>query len=119
MWDLISRMINKVDSSKHALEGEQYLQKNEKVKEFVVETTTLNQIFEDVKAPIMMDFLSLDVEGSEIEVLNGIDFLDYNFKYIMVESRNDKQIIDYLENKNYYFIKKISKRDLIFKYKKF
>ena len=114
-----NRIINKVDSSKHALEGEQYLQKNEKIKEFIVETTTLNQIFEDVKAPIMMDFLSLDVEGSEIEVLNGIDFVDYNFKYIMVESRNDKQIIDYLENKNYYFIKKISKRDLIFKYKKF
>ena len=45
-----------------------------KLKEFFVETTTLNQIFKDVKAPIMMDFLSLDVEGSEIEVLNGIDF---------------------------------------------
>ncbi len=114
-----NRIINKVDSSKHALKGEQYLQENEKVKEFFVETTTLNQIFEDVKAPIMMDFLSLDVEGSEIEVLNGINFKDYNFKYIMVESRDDNQIIDYLENKNYYFMKKISKRDLIFKYKKF
>ena len=113
------RIINVVDSSKHALEGEQYLQDNEKVKEFFVETTTLNQIFKDVKAPIMMDFLSLDVEGSEIEVLNGINFMNYNFKYIMVESRNDNRIIDYLENKNYYFIKKISKRDLIFKYKKF
>lgn len=114
-----NRIINKVDSSKHALKGEQYLQENEKVKEFFVETTTLNQIFEDVKAPIMMDFLSLDVEGSEIEVLNGINFDNYNFKYIMVESRDDNQIIDYLENKNYYFIKKISKRDLIFKHKKF
>ena len=105
-----NRIINKVDSSKHALKGEQYLQKNEKVKEFIVETITLNQNFDDVKAPIMMDFLSLDVEGSEIEVLNGIDFVNYNFKYIMVESRNDEQLIDYLENKNYYFIKKISKR---------
>ena len=44
-----NRIINKVDSSKHALKGEQYLQENEKVKEFFVETTTLNQIFEDVK----------------------------------------------------------------------
>ena len=80
------RIINVVDSSKHALEGEQYLQDNEKVKEFFVETTTLNQIFKDVKAPIMMDFLSLDVEGSEIEVLNGINFMNYNFKYIVTNN---------------------------------
>ena len=114
-----NRITNKVDSLKHALDGKQYLQENEKIKEFYVETTTLSQIIKDVKAPLMIDFLSLDVEGSEIEVLNGIDFLNHNFKYILIESRDDNQIINYLENKNYYFIKKISKRDLIFKYKRF
>jgi len=113
------KIINKVDSMKHALDGKKYLQSNEVIKEFYVETITLNKIFEDIKAPSLMDFLSLDVEGSEFEVLNGIDFIAHNFKYIMVESRNDDQLIDYLKNKNYHFIKKISKRDLIFKYQKF
>ena len=113
------RVINKVDSMKHAQEGKQYLQENEIVNEFYIKTITLHKIFDDVKAPRLMDFLSLDVEGTEFEVLNGINFSIYNFKYIMVESRNDEQLIDYLKNKDYFFLKKISKRDLIFKYKKF
>ena len=57
-----------------------------------------------------MDFLSLDVEGTEFEVLNGINFKTYNFKYILVEFRNDGQLINYLESKNYNLLKKISKR---------
>lgn len=113
------RIINKVDSKQHALEGKEYLKKKEKIEEFQVETTTLNQIFEDVDAPRLMDFLSLDVEGSELEVLNGINFLDYNFKYIVVESRDDDQLKGFLIKKNYSLIKKISKRDLLFKYKSF
>ena len=103
------RISNKVDSLKHALDGKQYLQENEKINEFYVETSTLSQIIENVKAPAMMDFLSLDVEGSEIEVLNGIDFLNHNFKYILIESRDDNQIINYLENKNYYLLKRLVK----------
>ena len=86
---------------------------------FLLLVNNFELIFFFLRILIILNFLSLDVEGSEIEVLNGINFMNYNFKYIMVESRNDNQIIDYLENKNYYFIKKISKRDLIFKYKKF
>ena len=114
-----NRVINRVDSTKHALEGKQYLQEKEKIEEFYVETITLNKIFDDVKAPLLMDFISLDVEGSELEVLSGVNFSKYNFKYMMVESRNDGELIDYLENRNYIFLKKISKRDLIFKYKSF
>lgn len=113
------RVINKVDSMKHAQEGKQYLQENEIINKFYIKTITLHKIFDDVKAPRLMDFLSLDVEGTEFEVLNGINFSIYNFKYIMVESRNDEHLIDYLESKDYFFLKKISKRDLIFKYKKF
>ena len=113
------RIVNEVDSEKHALDGKQYLQKKETIKEFYSETITLNKILEDTKAPKLIDFLSLDVEGTEFEVLNGINFLNYNFKYIMVESRNDDKLIEYLTKKNYHYIKKISKRDLIFKYKNF
>ena len=110
-------IINKVNSKKHALEGEKYLLKNEKVEEFWVNTKTLNDIFYEVNTPKLIDFLSLDVEGSELEVLNGIDFTVYNFKFILVESRDDDEIIKYLDNKNYSFLEKITKRDLIFKYK--
>ena len=67
-----------------------------KIEEFWVNTKTLNDIFNEVQAPKLIDFLSLDVEGSELEVLNGIDFTIYNFKFILVESRDDDEIIKYL-----------------------
>ncbi|MBD1165118.1 FkbM family methyltransferase [Pelagibacterales bacterium SAG-MED13] len=110
-------ILNKVDAKKHALEGEKYLLKTEKIEEVWVDTITLNEIFIEIKSPKKMDFLSLDVEGSELEVLNGIDFSTYNFKFILVESRNDDEIKKFLKIKDYIFLEKISKRDLFFKYK--
>ena len=43
-------------------------------------TINLNKIFDDVKAPLLMDFISLDVEGSELEVLSGVNFSKYNLE---------------------------------------
>ena len=57
----------------------------------------------EVEAPKLIDFLSLDVEGSELEVLNGIDFTVYNFKFILVESRDDDEMIKYLIIKIIFF----------------
>ena len=65
-----------------------------------------------------MDILSLDVEGAEIEVLNGIAFTKFNFKYILNESRNNEKLIKYFKKRKYLLIKKISKRDLLFKFTK-
>tara|TARA_Y100000590_G_C15694561_1_gene1004637 strand:- start:674 stop:1411 length:738 start_codon:yes stop_codon:yes gene_type:complete len=105
-----------VDPMEHTKKGEIYLKESEKKKEFIVEATTLTQILDDIKAPLMIDFLSLDVEGTEIEVLNGINFEKYKFKFILIESNNnDEEIIGLLKNLNYSFIEKISKRDLLFK----
>ena len=108
---------NKVDAKKHAYEGKQYLLKDEDIEEVLVNVKTLNSIFEEINAPKLMDFLSLDVEGAELEVLNGINLLTYNFKFILIESRDDDEIKKYLINKNYIFLEKISKRDLLFKFK--
>ena len=120
MSSIDDKTINsKIDAKKHALEGEKYLVKNDKIKEVLVETKTLNQILNEINSPKIIDFLSLDVEGAELEVLNGIDFLNYNFKFILIESRDDQEIIKYLKNFDYSFLEKISKRDLFFKHNKF
>jgi len=114
-----NRIKTNLDSQKHASDGEKYLQKNDKIENFYADTVTLHQIFKKTNSPKLMDFLSLDVEGSEIEVLNGINFQEHNFKYILVESRDDIILKKFFVKKNYHFVKKISKRDLLFKYKKF
>lgn len=48
-------------------------------------TKTLNTILEETNAPKVIDFLSIDVEGYELEVLQGIDFDKWKFKVVCVE----------------------------------
>ena len=60
------------------------------------------------RAPKRINFLSLDVEGSELEVLKGIDFSEYTFEYICVESRSFDSIYQYLTDKGYLFCEKLT-----------
>ena len=60
--------------------------------EFKIEGTPLNNLLIKYKAPKLIDFFSLDVEGVEYEVLTGIDHSTYRFKYILVEFKDFKKI---------------------------
>jgi FkbM family methyltransferase len=51
-------------------------------------TSTLNDILIKHSAPSNIDFMSLDTEGSELEILKGIDFNKYKFKFIALEHNN-------------------------------
>ena len=81
---------------------------------FGSEAITLHKILKKSKAPKIIDFLSIDVEGAEFSVLGGIDFSKYNFKYILVESRVPKKVKSYLSLKGYKFLEKLSDHDLLF-----
>jgi FkbM family methyltransferase len=62
-----------------------------------------------------VDYLSIDVEGAELQVLEGIDFKNHNIDVISLEDNGytDEPKL-FLLNKNYQFITKICS-DLIFK----
>ena len=94
-------------------------QNNKTVKSNIVsvQSTTLTKILDEVSAPNLIDFFSLDVEGFEDHVIKGINFNKYNFKYFLIETKNEK-VINFLVNKNYVLIKKLSYHDLLFKYDK-
>jgi FkbM family methyltransferase len=72
-----------------------------------MKTKTLTTILDESNAPSIIDFLSLDTEGSEYKILQGIDFQKYNFRFICVEHNFNKQsrsnIRLFLENRNYKF----------------
>ena len=57
-----------------------------------------------------VDFLSLDVEGHEYEVLNGINFDKLYIKYICIEIRNFHQetIFNFMEKKNFKLLEKLT-----------
>ena len=101
----------------HALIGKQFLKRDEDNFNFGAIANQLNNILLKANAPKQIDFLSLDVEGAEIEVLKGINHNEYRFKFICIESRSIEKITDYLSINNYLMIEKLSHHDYLFKNK--
>ena len=108
------------DSLKHAEKSNSLRNPEDKIEvvKFLAKAKTMTSILEDAESPFLIDLLSLDVEGSEIEVLKGINFSKYNFKYIILESRNIKSISRFLKSKNYDLIEKLSHHDYLFSFQK-
>lgn len=56
-----------------------------------VETITMGELYEQYDLPNYIEFLSIDTEGSELEILASIDFGAHQFGMIMLEhNMNEK-----------------------------
>jgi FkbM family methyltransferase len=70
-----------------------------------VQTKTLPSILKEANAPNFIEYLSLDTEGSEFDILSTHDFETYKFGYICVEHNrvepNRSNIRRLLESKGY------------------
>jgi FkbM family methyltransferase len=87
---------------------------NFKKESFLTQTMTLTDILKKNNAPKLIDLFSLDVEGYEFNVLEGIDFNDYKFKYFLIETNNFNKLNNYLIAKKYKFTDKFSNHDFLF-----
>ena len=59
------------------------------------------------KAPRIIDFLSIDTEGSEFNILSQFPFEEYSFKFITIEhnhSESQGKIKELMNSKNYFEI---------------
>jgi FkbM family methyltransferase len=54
-------------------------------KDYQVQTVSLNDLLSEHRAPAVMDYLSIDTEGSEPIVLKSLDFGKWSFRVITVE----------------------------------
>ena len=52
---------------------------------YEVETIALNDLLKQYQAPARMDYLSIDTEGSELQILQHLDFDRYRFNIITCE----------------------------------
>jgi FkbM family methyltransferase len=71
---------------------------------YEVETVSLNDLLSDHRAPEHIDYLSIDTEGTEFDILNAFDFSRYSFELITVEHNYGQQralIHDLLASKGY------------------
>lgn len=103
------------DPFAHASEGGRFLGNDENIFMFGAKARTLTDILQEAGAPHRIDLLSLDVEGVELEVLKGVDHLQYRFNYLVVENRAFDELEEYLKVQHYEFIAKLSHHDYLFR----
>ena len=53
--------------------------------QIIVKTITLQNLLDKYNAPKIINYFSLDTEGSELEILKSVDFSKYTFLYISLE----------------------------------
>jgi FkbM family methyltransferase len=104
------------DKEAHIEAGKKHLAESDAVFSFGSVAATLNSLLEKANAPSVIDFISLDVEGAELEVLKGINFEQFSFKYMLIEVRDLKRVEVFLKKHGYVLEKKFSVHDYLFKY---
>jgi FkbM family methyltransferase len=72
---------------------------------YMVETVSLNDLLAQHQAPNTIDYLSIDTEGSEFDILSSFDFGTYDVRVITVEhnhvQRQRNQLFDLLSARGY------------------
>ena len=82
-----------------------------------VPVTTLTNILDQLKISEPIKFMSLDVEGYELEVLKGLDFEKYRVEWICVEIREFEILNNFLVTQGYTYISKLSFHDYLYRKK--
>ncbi len=88
--------------------------RDDRKKEIVrLNTISLQQLLVQEKAPSVIDYLSIDIEGAEDRVLLGFGFDVYKFNCITIE-RPSKEVRKLLIDKGYILIKEIPGLDCFY-----
>jgi FkbM family methyltransferase len=97
---------------KHVITGNNLhgFEKSYKIK---VITRTLSSIIEEFGSP-KVDFLSLDVEGAENMVLEGIDFSRHRPSFILIEERDHAKTKSLLGKAKYRQLEQFTEHDFLY-----
>ena len=97
----------------HARLGLQYAEGDDVVP-FGSKAKTLSTVLRELSAPPLMDLLSLDAEGMELEILKGLDHSAYRFKYVCIEVRDLPKVTNFLNERNYNLVTQLTSHDFLF-----
>lgn len=77
-----------------------------KRKSYSVKTISLEDLLRKYNAPRYIDYLSIDTEGSEFEIINAFNFSNYSFGLVTIEHnfRTDRDSIRELMLTNGYYL---------------
>lgn len=85
-------------------DGDHLAKAREGGKKYSVQTVSLSDLLREHRAPKEIDYLSIDTEGSEFDILENFDFNEYKFKIITCEHNFSplREKLDALFQKNGY-----------------
>jgi FkbM family methyltransferase len=95
--------------------GSKFLGSGEVVSIFYSLARTLESVLTEANAPNKIDLLSIDVEGAELSVLQGVDFSNWIFDYILIETSEGSAAYLTLIKEGYLHIESIS-QNLLFRH---
>jgi len=79
-----------------------------------VPARTLESLLDEMTDLSRIDFLSLDVEGYELDVLKGLNLSRYRPKYMLIEARFFEEIDNYLTGQHYRMVEQLSYHDYLY-----
>jgi len=85
-------------------ESDWHSEKRKNATSYKVNSISLIDLLKKYNAPKEIDYLSIDTEGSEYEILRNFDFEEYSFKFITVEHNYTpmrEEIFELLTSKGY------------------
>lgn len=98
--DMLSGIKKDIDCHTHII--------NDDANVIEVETISPSDLLKAVDAPFVIDYMSLDTEGSELSILEAFDFDTYIVKFINVEHNHQEprrtDMRNLLESKGYIYI---------------
>src|SRR5436190_17226807 len=95
----------------HVEIGKQFIL-NEKTYEFQARAWTITALL-DKHCISHVDFMSIDLEGFELEALKGLDYSRHKPTWLLVEERNPRDLFAFL-SPWYSFVEQLSDHDFLF-----
>lgn len=96
-----------------AMSGSKFLSRGELVTKTFSLARTAESILIEANAPTRIRFLSIDVEGAEFSVLDGLNFSNWIFEYILIETNKGSPAFLKLTQASYIHIESV-KQNLLF-----
>jgi len=69
----------------YAFLGDEFAEARKQNESYIVPSVSLNDLLEEYDAPKNIDYISVDTEGSEFDILQSFDFSKYNVKLFTIE----------------------------------
>lgn len=85
-----------------------------KIEKIEVEIITLNNLLEKIDLE-NFDFITVDTEGWEIEVIQGLDLQKYQPKIIVLENLLDNSNVEFMKSLGYEYDNKIEYNEIYFR----